>query len=246
MSADRGVPSSSDTGLAEGQHALALRLSTFARTVQAEPDAAATLVQIVRTAIDLVPGCDEASISVVLGRRKVTSEAPSGELPRAVDELQERFQQGPCLDAAYQHATVRVADMTAETRWPQFTPAAAEVGALAMLSLQLYVEQDDLGALNLFSRRAGAFTDESEHVGLMLATHGAVAYAAARRVDRMARELETQQLIGQAQGILMERRKITEDEAFSLLVNASQSTNVKLRDLAEQLVHSGELPEIPH
>lgn len=251
MAEDRGQPSSQDDGGQQGENVLAGTFSDFARTAD-RLDPHGTLVEIVRAAVQLVPGCDEASISVVLGRRKVTAEAASGDLPRAVDALQEGLQQGPCLDAAYQHATVRVSDMATETRWPRFAPAALAEGAAAMLSIQLYVEGDDLGALNLFARQAGAFTDESEHVGLMLAAHAAVAYSGARREERMARGLLTQQVIGQAQGILMERYKLTDDRAFALLVRASQDRNLKLRDLALQLVRSGEwqqpqpVPAQPH
>lgn len=239
MGKSRGQPSAQDGGRLDGEDALAERMSTFARAAN-DLDPYATLVEVVLAAVALVPGCDEASISVVLGRRKVTSEAASGDLPRAVDALQERLQEGPCLDAAYLHTTVLVADMATETRWPRFSRGALAAGAAGMLSLQLYVKGDDLGALNLFSRRAGAFTDESEHVGLMLAAHAAVAYSAARREERMTRGLLTQQVIGQAQGILMERHKLTGDRAFALLVRASQHENVKLRDLAAQLVRSGE------
>lgn len=241
---ERGKPSSPDVEDEQGADGLVETFSAFARASdQLDPDD--TLVEVVRAAVQLVPGCDEASISVVLGRRKVTSEAASGDLPRAVDALQEALQQGPCLDAAYQHATVRVSDMATETRWPLFAPAALAEGAAAMLSIQLYVKDDDLGALNLFSRSAGAFTDESEHVGLMFAAHAAVAYSGARREERMNRGLLTQQVIGQAQGILMERYRLTDDRAFALLVRGSQDRNLKLRDLAVQLVHSGEWREPP-
>jgi transcriptional regulator with GAF, ATPase, and Fis domain len=225
----------------EGQDELATVLSDFARSVQQEKDAQSTLVEVVRAAIELVPGCDEASISVVLGRRRMKSEAASGDLARDVDALQERFQEGPCLDAAYEKATVRLSDMATETRWPRFTRAALESGVAAMLSFQLFVAGDNLGALNLFSRKAHAFTDESEHVGLMLAAHAAVAYSAALQKDRMARGMLTQQAISQAQGILMERYKITSHQAFTVLVRSSQHTNVKLRDLATRLTQTGEL-----
>ncbi|MCA1711253.1 MAG: GAF and ANTAR domain-containing protein [Actinobacteria bacterium] len=241
MKVGRGQPSAQDAGTSQGQDSLAALLGTFTRDVE-QLDPHDTLAQVVQWAVQFVPGCDEASISVVLGRHRVMSEAPSGPLPTAVDALQERFQQGPCLDAAYLHSTVRVSDMGTETRWPLFAPAALAAGAAAMLSLQLYVKGDDLGALNLFSRQAGTFTDESEHVGLMFAAHAAVAYSAARREERMARGLLTQQVIGQAQGILMERYKLTDDRAFALLVRASQRGNVKLRDLAARLVHSGDWP----
>lgn len=241
MDENRGQPSAQDAGKLDGQDNLAETLSRFVRTAEnLDPDA--TLVEVVRAAVELIPGCDEASISVVLGRRRVTSEAASGDLPQAVDALQEQLQEGPCLDAAYLHATVRVADMATEKRWPTFAPAALAEGAAGMLSLQLYVKGDDLGALNLFSRRAGAFTDESEHIGLMFAAHAAVAYSVARREERMTRGLLTQQVIGQAQGILMERHKLTDVDAFAVLVRASQHQNVKLRDLAAQLARSGQWP----
>lgn len=245
--AGRGRPSTHDTGSVVDDNELARLLGDFARSVGQEPDPASTLVEVVRAALDLVPGCDEASISVVRGRLRVSSEAASGPTVKAVDALQESLQQGPCLDAAYEHATVRVPDMATETRWPQFTAAALQLGVASMLSLQLYVDGDDLGALNLLSRRARAFTDESEQIGLLLAAHAAVAYSASCEKERMARGLLTQQVIGQAQGILMERHKITAERAFAGLVTASQQSNIKLRDLAERLTRSGDLPlEDPH
>ena len=77
------------------------------------------LSEIVAAAVAMVPGVDEGSISVVTGRRNIGSQAPSGDLRIQVDALQEETQQGPCLDVAYNHLTVRVADMATETRWPE-------------------------------------------------------------------------------------------------------------------------------
>ncbi|UZN02033.1 GAF and ANTAR domain-containing protein [Cellulomonas sp. S1-8] len=239
----RGEPSSSATGTSDGQDELATQLSEFARTVQQQQDPHETLVEIVRAAVALVPGCDEASISVVLGRRHVTSEAASGELPKIVDDLQESLGEGPCLTTAYEHLTVRVPDMATDDRWPRFTAGAVEAGALGMMALQLYVEGDNLGALNLFSRTAGAFDDESEHVGLMFAAHAAVAYSAAHEQAALSRSVETRQVIGQAQGILMERHRVTPAQAFAMLVRVSQHRNEKLRDVAQRLADSGHLDE---
>lgn len=245
MDQQRGLPSMNDTGGADGEDELAVLFSEFARSVQQQRhDPQQTMVEIVRAAVDLVPGCDEGSISVVLGRSRVRSEAASGELPRVVDELQERLG-GPCMDAAYAHETVRVPDMAAEQRWPAFTQAAIEVGAVGMLAIQLFVEGDDLGALNLFSRTAGAFTDESEHVALLFASHAAVAYVGATQQARLQQSVETRQLIGQAQGVLMERYRLTDDQAFSVLVKASQHGNTKLRDVADRLVRTGHLDGSP-
>jgi ANTAR domain/GAF domain len=239
----RGRPSSQDTGTADGQDELAVQFSRLARTLQQPDDPERTLEGIVQAAVQLIPGVDEASVSAVQGRRRVVSQAPTGELARDVDALQDELGQGPCLDAAYEHQTVRVADMATETRWPRFTERALQAGAAGMLSFQLYVEGDDLGALNLYSRRTGAFDDESEHVGLLFASHAAIAFDAARQQTGLARSVATRQLIGQAQGILMERHKITADRAFALLVQASQHRNHKLRDVADALVRSGQLPD---
>lgn len=239
----RGEPSSSDTGTRDGQDVLAAQLSEFARTVQQQRDPHETLVEIVRAAVELVPGCDEASISVVLGRRHVTSEAASGKLPKLVDALQESLGEGPCVSAAYEHLTVRVPDMANDDRWPRFTAGAVAAGALGMMALQLYVEGDDLGALNLFSRKAGAFDDESEHIGLLFAAHAAVAYAAARTQASLSRSVETRQVIGQAQGILIERHRVTPEQAFAMLIRVSQHRNEKLRDVAQRLVDHGQIAD---
>lgn len=239
----RGLPSDGASGSFDGQDGLAAAFVAFARTVQQQQDPESTLDEIVRAAVALIPGCDDGSISVVLGRKAVSSRSASSELAAVVDRLQESTGQGPCLDAAYVHQTVRVPDMATETRWPDFAPSALAAGAAGMLSCQLYVQGDDLGALNLFSRTAGALDEESEHVALMFAAHAAVAFAAAQQRDAAARTVATRQLIGRAEGILMERHRVTAEQAFAMLTRVSQHRNEKLRDIADRLVHSGRLDE---
>ena len=239
----QGQPSGQDTGASAGRDVLAVQFADLARSLHRQVDPEATLLDVVRAAVQLIPGVDEGSISKVTARRHVVSVAPSSELPRVVDALQEETGQGPCLDAVYEQETVRVSDMHAEQRWPLFAARAAAAGAGGMLSLQLYVEDDNLGALNLYARRAGVLDDESEHVGRLFAAHAAVAYAAASTKAGLAQALVTREMIGQAQGILMERLRLTSEHAFALLVAASRNRNVKLRDLAEQLVRSGTLDE---
>jgi putative methionine-R-sulfoxide reductase with GAF domain len=227
--------------VAADEQDLADRLSDLARSLQSENDPASTLTRIVQAAVTAIPGVDDASISVVLGRRRVEAQAASGELPRRVDALQAETAQGPCLDAVYEEHTVRVPDMRSETRWPRFAARAAAAGAGSMLCFQLWVEGDNLGALNLYSRSPAAFDDESEHIGLLFASHAAVAFAGARQQASLHVALTTRDLIGQAKGVLMERHKITGGAAFELLVAASQDSNRKLRDVADELVSRGEL-----
>jgi len=132
--------------------------------------------------------------------------------------------------------------MTREDRWPDFTRRALDLGIRSMLSFQLYVAEDTLGALNLYSDQAAAFTDESENIGLLFAAHAALAMAGARNHDDLTRALSMRDLIGQAKGILMERHRLTADQAFALLVRASQRTNTKLTDIARNLADTGSLP----
>jgi transcriptional regulator with GAF, ATPase, and Fis domain len=221
---------------------LATRLAGFARDLQQQQGPDEVLQALVRGALAIVPGAQEASVSRVVARRRVRSQAASGPLPRALDALQEQVGQGPCLDAVWDAHTVSVPDLGDESRWPRFSARAAELGAGSMLSFQLWVEDDHLGALNLSARRAAAFDDASVEIGRLFAVHAALAYAATQREAALERALLSRQLVGQAQGILMERERMTAEQAFGQLTRASQHGNVKLHEVARRLVESGDLP----
>jgi GAF domain-containing protein len=162
-----------------------------------------------------------------------------------VDEAQYETGQGPCLSSLYEHQTERLSDMRDCQRWPNLAARASELGVGSMLAVQLFVHGDNLGALNLHSRQPDAFSDDSEQVALMFAAHAAVAFAAAQAQEQMQTAVDRRDLIGQAKGVLIERYKITGQEAFRLLVVASQTTNIKLYDVAEYLVNTGELSSAP-
>jgi hypothetical protein len=240
----RGQPSTSHTGNGAPE-LLAEELGVIARRLQHVDEPAAMLSEIVAAAVALVPGVDAGSISVVTGRRHVGSQAPTSDLAVDVDALQEETGQGPCLDAAYVHQTVRVDDMSREDRWPLFAQRATEVGAVSMLSIQLYVEGDNLGALNLYGRAPYAFTDESEDIGLLFAAHAAVAYAGVRKTAQLTNGLASRDIIGQAKGILMERYHITAERAFLILTRISQDSNRKLHDVASGIASTGAVPQPP-
>ncbi|MEG9247854.1 GAF and ANTAR domain-containing protein [Arthrobacter sp. Soc17.1.1.1] len=238
----RGEPSVQDEGGFASRDVLAVALGELARSLQKETDADAILHKIVGAAIDLIPGVEEGSISTVQARRHVISRAPSNETAARLDTLQNEAGEGPCLDAIWKQRTVRVPDMGTEPRWPHFSALAAEAGAGSMLCFQLYVEGDNLGALNLYSTRPHTFTDESEHVGLVVAAHAAVGYAEAVKIDHLETALQSRDLIGQAKGILMERHKIPADQAFGILNRASSESNIKLHEIAQRTVDTGEVP----
>lgn len=236
----RGQPSAHDHGSAAGEYQLASQLGDLARSLHQETPEA-VLETVVAAAIELIPGVEEASLSIVTGRKNVETVAPSSEPLRRLDDAQVELAEGPCLESIYEERTIRVPDMATENRWPRFARRAAEAGVGSMLAFQLYVEGDNLGALNLYSSQIAAFNDESEHIGLIIASHAAIALADAQKVSQLHQAVESRDLIGQAKGILMERYKITGHQAFLLLTKASQHTNRKLHAVADELVNSGEL-----
>jgi len=239
----RGLPSAHDQGTAPVNE-LADEFGRVARTLEAEDDLDAMLDELVASAVRMVPGADGGSISMATRRQHVTSEHPSGELAARLDAIQSEVGEGPCLEAVFEEQTVRVPDLRHEQRWPRFARRALEAGAGGMLSIQLYVEGDNLGALNLYSLHPGAFDDESEQIGLLFASHAAVAFASAQKKDNFASALAGRDLIGQAKGILMERYDVDGDQAFRVLVRVSQSRHRKLRDVATELITSRKLNEL--
>jgi GAF domain-containing protein len=193
-------------------------------------------------AAETIPGADEVSVTLLRNDHGATA-AYSGELAVAVDERQYEVDRGPCLDAARGYEVLVTDDMRTETRWPDYSPAAAEKGALSSVSIPLPIQEDVLGALNVYSRELGAFDDESVAVGRVFADHAAIAvgnvyhYSAAARVaDQMREAMASRAVIEQAKGILMAQRRIGASEAFDVLVEESQHQNVKLRQIAEQMV----------
>ena len=240
-----GVTSTAATGEQQVPGDLASMLSDVAQSLQQEPDLQETLQGVVDAAVDAIPGAQHVSVSSVVKRREVHTRAATDDLPNAVDRAQYETGQGPCLDTLYEQRTARIPNMAAEERWPAFTARAQELGVGSMLSVQLFVRGADLGALNAFSGEVEAFGEETEHVALLFASHAAVAMANAQEREQLQSAIEFRDLIGQAKGILMERFKITGEQAFQVLTRVSQHSNRKLRQVATELVEHGTLPHLP-
>ncbi|MDQ0736101.1 GAF and ANTAR domain-containing protein [Arthrobacter agilis] len=234
-------PVSAGSGRGGATGDLATQLSELARDLRRQPDVDSTLTGIVHAALSLIPAATAASVSLVRARRRVESRAASGELPRIIDALQTETGQGPCLDAVFKQRIVRVPNVRDDPRWPDLAQRAWDAGARSMLSFQLSVDRDNLGALNLYGSEVGEFGEECEQVGLLVAAHAAIALADAQEISNLTAALVNRDVIGQAKGILMERHKLTAHEAFLVLSSASTTTNTRLIEVAEQLAARGDL-----
>jgi putative methionine-R-sulfoxide reductase with GAF domain len=245
MSSER--PSAAGNGRqgrgSSGQRAdegFARNLGDLARRMQADHEPASLLQQIVEAAVTAVPGTAYAGITL-LESGDLSTPAKTDELVAQIDKIQYELGEGPCVQSSRKHETVRSDDMRVEQRWPQFAAHCVAAGVFSMVSVQLFVESESFGALNLYATETFAFDNDGESIALLLAAHAAVAMAALRNKTNFDVALASRDLIGQAKGILMERFKINANDAFGLLILASQHANRKLRDVAGELVSTGEL-----
>lgn len=222
----------------------ATRLADMARTLLAQDSVQGTLDQIVRYAVELVDGCEHAGVLVIEKRKRVRTLAATGDLVHTSDRLQQDSGEGPCFDAARRaHEVYRINDMTTTVEgWPRYAPCARELGVGSMMGFLLFTEDDDLGALNMYSAQPKMFTEHSERVGWLLASHAAVAFSSARSHAQLHAALEARNEIGEALGIIMERYRVAEEEAFAVLRKSSQDHNLKLRDIARRVAATGEIP----
>lgn len=196
------------------------------------------LARVTSAAVELIDGVDFADV-LLISDGEFRSLAATADAAPELDAAQQRFGEGPCVDAATSDEVMRCPDMTSDTRWPQFGPAAVEAGVRRMLSFKLYNHRTGTGALNLFGRTSGEFTAESEAIAAMLATHASVALIAANRQNQFESALVGRDIIGQAKGMLMERFGIDAVRAFELMVKLSQDSNTPVAVIASRIVERG-------
>lgn len=229
-------------------HETALELVKLAGLVLTEPDLDTALVAVTRVAVAAVETCDGASLTM---RSTGVPSVPiaSDEWAMSLDRLQFVEQEGPCLDCLREGSVMRSPDLGGDSRFPTYGPKASELGACSALSLPLAADGRTVGALNLYSRRADAFDAEIVAVGELLAAHAALAISAATAyyssqalAEQMRQALESRAVIEQAKGVLACQQQMTPDTAFDLLVQLSQRSNRKLREVAFSVVASVTTP----
>lgn len=220
---------------------LTMAMVEVAEALSEAADLMASARVVADAAVALVPGVEEASVSLARRGVGIDTLASAGSLPDLADAAQVQCGEGPCIQAAWQDKIARLDDTETDRTWPEFSRRARALGIGSMLSLQLSLprldeEDDRIGAINTYAMRPHAFGADSARVGLILAVHASVGVGSAERESQLRTALDSRDVIGQAKGLIMAQQQVSADEAFALLVRQARDTNTRLRDLAATLV----------
>ncbi len=206
---------------------------------QRSPDEA--IKGIIQLALDSVD-CDYASVTLVHGDGSLETVASSHPVVDQADALQYELHEGPCLTAATTNGVFVIPETATDLRWPHWGPRAAKLGLHSILSVHLFTDRQVLGALNLYARHAYQYSDDDIEAARVVAAHASVGLARSRSEQNLWRAVDSRHVIGQAQGVLIERFGVTAEQAFAVLKRYSQQHNLKLHDVAVTLLTTGELP----
>jgi GAF domain-containing protein len=226
-----------------------LRVAELVQGLHNRPDTDADTViaELAENAAAEIPGAQYAGITLTRNARSIETPAATSHWPLLLDKIQQRYREGPCLTAAWDEQTVHVADLETDTRFPNYRrDALAETPIRSIMAFQLFIADETLGALNVYSEEPNVFTSESRTMGLIFAAHSSVAWNSARREAQFQRALSSRDMIGQAKGMIMERYRVDAVQAFEVLRKLSQDSNVPLIEVATDLVagaQSGERTE---
>jgi GAF domain-containing protein len=183
-----------------------------------------------------------AGITLIRSQRKLETCAATDRTVEQADALQYDLDEGPCRDSSWKRQTLVVTDLASDGRWPRWTVKVAELGIASVLAAELTDDQDHrLGSINVYWTEPRTFTSDEIAFVNIFARHAALALAESFNVAGLNTALDTRKRIGQAQGILMERYGLDETRAFEVLRRYSQDHNIKLRDVADDLIDSGKL-----
>ena len=220
---------------------LAAYFAEFSEEITGTDDVPLTFQTVVERARDLVPGCDHCGLHLRRRRGRAESVASTDEIADEADSLQDTLQDGPCVDATFEAQNFVVHDTLTEERWPTWAARVAALGVRSSLSIRLSSNDVTIGALNLYSDQPGSF-DGDQDLAMIFASHAAAAMSTSQLVSGLRNALDSRHTIGIAQGVLAVRYDITYERAFQVLHRFSNEHNLKLRDLAEQVLELRTLP----
>jgi hypothetical protein len=198
------------------------------------------LAQVTGAAVELLPDVDYASITVQRADGSLHTTAPTDELVRKLDAEQYELEEGPCFEAAAVSPTyVTSQDLGSDPRYPRYGRLAVEVGVRSQAGLRLYDGPTSRGALNLYSRRVGAFEDLGV-LGALFTDRSTAAIAYAKDFDDRREASRVRENIGKAVGATMERYEFTDERAFAFLTRLAQYHEVPVPVVADAVIRASE------
>ncbi len=221
----------------------ALAFARLAHELHEQGGVAETLEVLLDSAPALV-GTDCAGVLLMRQGRLVDSGPRTAEVADKADRFQIDSGEGPAILAVAESRSVVVHDAADDDRWPRWGSFVAGLGLHSALSVRLWTSRRTLGALSFYAARPRAFDVDELAVAEIIGRHASVALAAALQEESLSQAIDARKLVGQAQGILMERFDLTDAQAFDVLRRYSQSTNTKLNDVAQRLVDTRSLPHL--
>ena len=217
---------------------LAEALATAAEQMSTRRPLDEVLHHLVSMAQRSLPGVDHAGISITHADGSIETIAATDDLVLKLDHLQYEMNEGPCLDAIRDEGVVIVNHADREQRWPRFTERATALGLRSQMGVRLYANQQTHGGLNLYATQVDEIDPDVIHMAQLFASHAALALGHARVEQNLLQAMTSRQRIGVAVGIVMERYGLDEQRAFQYLARVSQNSNVKLREIADEVVDS--------
>lgn len=221
-----------------GPHALHVRLAALVREIQEDDTIglSTALGKLTSSAAHDVPGAQYAGITAVDENGGIHAATATHRYSALLDYLQQRYDQGPCLEAARQRHSVSVTDLVGDSRWPNFRAAALDATPVrSMICFDLSAGSQSFGALNLHAEPPHSFGAEAFDIAHTYSIHIAAVWNSLLRMGRIQSALRSRDIIGQAEGMLMHRFGISADEAFVLLERLATSAKLPLDDICTRL-----------
>lgn len=223
-------------------HRKALGADAFARLAVELHDAGSmdeTIQTVVQFALQ-AEACTYAGVTLLV-RDRWTIAAVTDPVVAEIFQVQSDLGDGPILTALREGAVVRLPDAKVEARWPALAALFAQYPIGSALHVPMWASEQLIGVLSLFNTKPNAFSVDDEAIAHILARHASIAVASTRNSETMAAAVDARKLVGQAMGILMERFDLDSTDAFEMLKRCSQQNNIKLRDVAQELVSTRNL-----
>lgn len=219
---------------------LSSELAAIAADLNDEPDVEHTVHDVLKHA-EVLTGGQGAGIMFTHGDdiREIAGSTPEAE---KADVLQLECGEGPSVAAVSRGVTMVVDDVSTDSRWPQWAAPVAGMGVRSAISVPLQTGGSVLGALSLYSSEAAGFNPDSAQAAELYGRHACIAIRSAERRSGLRQAIDGRHVIGQAQGILMERHGVDADQAFTMLRRSALDQRITIDERAHHLVHDEATP----